>query len=260
MDVPFCHGSGARRRTGAVVVLWLLLGPAASAGERQDSEAPPPPGQPQATDALVTPFSIGAARPETALVYADGGFDGARKAGVVDFAAELHLWGPIYLRGGGSYVSADNTLKPTAGLLVRLFRAQGWNGAAGVFYKPEGLTEPEGEIEGLFAVSTRIDATTLTANLVYGQDAEASESDAEVRAGAVVRAGRRFLVGADSRFRLAIRRKAGSGEPDYDLVAGPLATLVLPQVAITAEAGVSMLKTDAVHSGPIVLLGVTRVF
>jgi len=246
------------RHTRAIVVLSLLIGAAASADERQDNEAPPPSGS--YADGLVTPFSIAGARPETALVLAQGGYDGARKAGVVDIAAELHLWGPLYVRGGGSYVSSADTVKPLAGLLVRLFRTDAWNGTAGIFYKPEGLTEPEGELEGLFAVSARVDATTVTANLVYGQDAEASESDAELRAGAVVQVGRRVLVGADSRFRVAIKTKVGSGEPDYDLVAGPLATLVLPEVALTAEAGVSLIKTDSVHSGPIVLLGVARIF
>jgi hypothetical protein len=241
-----------------LVLAFFLIGAGASADETSD-EAPATLGGSYA-QGLVAPFSISAVRPETALVLGDGGYDGARKAGIVDVAAELHLWGPIYIRGGGSYVSSSDTIKPLAGALVRLFQTPSWAGTVGVFYKPEGLTEPEGEIEGLFALSAQTGATTVTGNLVYGQDGEAAESDAELRLGATVKASDRWLVGADSRFRVAINQKAGKAEPDYDLVAGPTATLVLREVAVTAEAGVSVVKLVSVEAGPILLLGVARIF
>jgi hypothetical protein len=238
----------------------LLVASAGVAGADESSDEAPPAVTPSYDDGLVAPFSISGARPATALVLGDGGYDGARKAGVVDVAAEMHVWGPIYVRGGGSYVSSSNTLKPLAGALVRVFDTPSLAGSAGLFYKPEGLTEPEGEIEGLFALTGRAGATTITGNIVYGQDAEASESDAELRLGATVRASDHWLVGADSRLRLAINQKAGKVEPDYDLVAGPVATLVLREVAVTAEAGVSLVKVGTVTSGPILLLGMARVF
>jgi hypothetical protein len=248
-------------RTRTAVAILFLAGAAAGASADEATDQSPPPSLTTGYDqGLVSPFSISAVRPATALVLGDGGYDGARKAGIVDIATELHIWGPIYIRAGGSYVSDADQIRPLAGLLVRIFETPGVTGTAGLFYKPEGLTEPEGEIEGLFALTGRLGATTITGNLVYGQDGEAAESDAEVRLGAVVRASDHWLFGADSRFRFAINTKPDKVEPDYDLVAGPVATLVLREVAVTAQAGVSVVKVGSVEAGPIVLLGVARIF
>jgi hypothetical protein len=207
------------------------------------------------------PLGLRAERSETALVTVNGGYDGGRKSGVLDFAAELHLWGPITLRGGGVYTSNGNTLKPSVGALVQLFTdaGSGLAGSAGVFYKPEGLTEPEGEIEASFALGLRRERTTLVANLTYGQDGEGTERDGEVRLGGVYRVASRFYVGADSRFRFSLG-SAKVGEPDYDLVAGPLATLVVWDLAVTAQVGVAAVKVANAEVGPSALLGVARVF
>src|SRR5262249_45714872 len=98
-----------------LVFVFLVTGAGAGA-EEIDDETPPTMSAGYA-QGLVTPFTISAYRPETALVIGDGGYNGATKSGVFDVAAELHLWGPIYLRGGGSYIGSSDTFKPLAGAL-----------------------------------------------------------------------------------------------------------------------------------------------
>jgi hypothetical protein len=247
-----------RRRFAPLLLLALGLAAPALA---DDSDGPPaaPPRAYDRGESL--PLSLRAERGagERALVMATTGFDGARDAATFEVAAELHLWGPIWLRGGAAYLSSGDTLKPTVSALVELFHAGPVAGTAALFYKPEGLTEPEGEIEGVLAFGLRLDVATIVGNLAYGQDGEGNERDGEVRLGGTVRVGRGFFVGADGRFRFSIGTTK-AGEPDYDLVAGPLATLVAWDTAFTAQAGVSMVKVGETKTGPTALVGVSRVF
>src|SRR5215470_3682142 len=236
----------------------VLAAPSAAVASELD-EPPPPAADPRYERGEALPLGLRAERGETALITAYGGYDGGHKAGRFDVAAELHLFGPVYLRGGGTYVSDADEVRPTVGALVQLFSAGGLAGAVGVFYKPEGLTEPEGEIEGTFALGLRLEGVTLVANLTYGQDGEGQERDGEVRIGATVRAGQRFYVGADSRLRFSLGTDKPD-EPDYDLLAGPLATVVAFGTAFTVQAGVSAVKVGGTEVGPMFLLGIGRVF
>jgi hypothetical protein len=167
--------------------------------------------------------------------------------------------GPLYLRGGATYVSSDDQVKPAVGALVQLFSSGGLSGAFGVFHKPEGLTEPEGEIEGTFALGLRLERTTLVANPTYGQDGEGTERDGEVRLGGTHRVARRVYVGADSRLRFSLGGEK-PGEPDFDVLAGALVTVVAFDMAFTAQAGISAVKIGGTEVGPIAHIGVGRTF
>ncbi len=59
-------------------------------------------------------------------------------------------------------------------------------GAVSVSYKGEGFSEPEGEIETVIALGRNFGRASVFANLVYGQDPEARESDGEIRLGATL--------------------------------------------------------------------------
>lgn len=206
------------------------------------------------------PLGLRAERNEAAFVTADGGYDGARKAGIIDFAAEIHIWGPITVRVGGTYISDEDDVRPTVGALVQLFSSDGLAGSVGVFYKPEGLTEPEGEIEAAFMLGKRFDEATLVGSLTYGQDGEGNERDGEVRVGGFYKVRKNFYAGADTRFRFSLGTSK-VGEPDYDILAGPVATLVAFDTAFTAQVGVSAVKiTDQTLSGPELLFAISRVF
>lgn len=196
---------------------------------------------------------------ESAVVLAYGGYDGARSAAIANVTAEVRLWGPIAIRGGAEYSVARREPRPTIGGRVQLLHQtrQGIDGAVGVFYRAEGFTEPEGEIETFVSLGWRNARLAVLGNLVYGQDWEGNERDGEVRAGALYSLGR-WALGLDGRCRFALgaqRPATGTVEPKLDLMAGPVAVAALGPVAIFAEAGPSLLKVTADTSVGVAALG-----
>jgi hypothetical protein len=200
-----------------------------------------------------------------ALVSGYGGYDTAHKSAIGTIVAEVRLWGPIAIRGGVEYSPIRNEPRPTIGGRVQLLRQDrhGVDGAFSVFYRPEGFTEPEGEIESYISLGRRFDRVALLGNLVYGQDPEGNERDGEVRVGALYGEGR-FTLGVDARFRFAIGTQKGTmaaAEPKLDLLAGPVAMATVGPFLLFAQAGPSLLKvTGATSWGVAGLGGVGAVF
>jgi hypothetical protein len=195
------------------------------------------------------PFSQGASvEAQRAYAVGFGGYDGARRSGAFEAAAELRLWGPIALRGGAVYAGGTRTVRPSFGARVQLLSEgrHGADGAVGVFYRPEGLTEPEGEIESVLSLGRHLGATYLLANLLYGQDPEGNERDGEVRMAALRPVAARLLVGFDSRLRLDLGSQAAKldqhGEARLDAVAGPAATVVVGPIALLLQGGASAVR------------------
>src|SRR5574342_666002 len=99
------------RITGAALLSIVLL---AGAARAQEDEAPP---VDSATSAIERgadlPLTIYPGKPaHRAIAFVDGGYDGARDAGLVDFVVDAHIWGPLRIRGGGTYVSSEDDLRP----------------------------------------------------------------------------------------------------------------------------------------------------
>jgi hypothetical protein len=110
------------------------------------------------------PLTLAAAVPtRNSVAFGIGGYDGARRAGIGELAAEVRVWGPISLRGGAVYSDTKGRLRPSIGARLQIFSQDraGIDGAVGVFYRPEGLTEPEGEIETVVSVGRRIGSLLL---------------------------------------------------------------------------------------------------
>lgn len=196
---------------------------------------------------------------QSALVFGYGGYDGARSAPIANVMAEVRVWGPFAIRGGAEYSSARKEPRPTLGGRVQLLHQprHGVDGALGVFYRGEGFTEPEGEIETFVSLGWRNARLAVLGNLVYGQDWEGNERDGEVRAAALCSVGR-WSFGLDGRFRFAIGEQhlpTGTVEPKLDLMAGPVAVATLGSVAIFAEAGPSLLKLASDTSVGVAALG-----
>jgi hypothetical protein len=248
----------------ALVVSLLAI---ADAAAEQDDAAPPVPAARQALeDATTLPFGLAASRTHMrAAVNAIGGYDGARDAGVMEVQAAVRIFGPLSIHGGGIYVSDEDDVRPSLGAMVQLFEQDrsrlGLDAALGLTYRPEGLTEPEGEIEAALAVGRKMGSASLVASATYGQDAEGNERDGELRAAGLVPAGR-VLVGADARGRLALTRPSGSTEPDYDVVAGPVLVWPIQSFAVTGLVGASVVGTsdDQTEAGVLGLFGLSRVF
>ena len=136
--------------------------------------------------------------------------------------------------------------RPTIGGRVQLLRQErhGIDGSFSVFYRPEGFTEPEGEIESFVSLGRRFERISVFGNLVYGQDPEGNERDGEIRFASLYGVGR-WAVGIDSRLRFAIgtqRSAMAMAEPKFDLLAGPVASATVGPVALFAQAGPSVLR------------------
>jgi hypothetical protein len=194
-----------------------------------------------------------------ALVSAYGGYDTAHATAIGTVVTEMRIWGPIAIRVGVEYSPIRNQPRPTVGGRVQLLRQErhGVDGALSVFYRPEGFTEPEGEIETFASIGRRFDRVTLLGNLVYGQDPEGNERDGEVRVGALHAAGR-FTLGLDARFRFAIGTQKGTmaaAEPKLDVLAGPVAMAAVGPLLLFAEAGPSLLKVAGKTSFGVVSIG-----
>jgi hypothetical protein len=200
-----------------------------------------------------------------ALAFGFAGYDGARSAPLGSATAEARIWGPLAIRGGAEYSDVRQRLRPTIGGRVQLLRQErhGVDGSLSVFYRPEGFTEPEGEIESFISIGRRFDRVTVLGNLVYGQDPEGNERDGELRLAALAAAGR-WTFGVDSRMRFALGTQRGANaqaEPKFDLLAGPTAALVVGPVAFFAEAGPSVVKlTSNASTGLAAVAGVGSVF
>lgn len=195
-----------------------------------------------------------------AFATALGGFDSARSSAVLEGRGEVTVYGPIALRVGVLYTQTPKQLRPTVGGRVQVLKQaeQGIDMSVGAFYKPEGFTEGEGEIEGVFAFGHRFGSAGIVGNLVYGQDPEARERDGEVRLAALYTATAHLELGLDSRLRFDLGTEHDKleeeGGAEYDLVAGPLLSYTLGEIALGAQGGLSVLGTPSTKLGPIALL------
>lgn len=176
------------------------------------------------------------------------GYDAARKSAVSTTFAEVRVWGPLAIRGGAELSDASNRLRPTIGARVQLLAQQrhAVDGSVSVFYRAEGFSEPEGEIETVIAIGRQLGRTALIGNLAYGQDPEGRERDGEIRAAVLARFGRHVLAGVDGRWRFDLgsdrAKLRASNEPTFDLDAGPVGVLALGPMSILAHGGVSVVR------------------
>jgi hypothetical protein len=256
------------------VAFAIILGGSAVARAQSPEEAPeaevrsPPPPE------ITTAVRDGALLPSTlsprvgataALAFGFAGYDGARSAPLGSATAEVRVWGPFAIRGGAEYSNVRKEARPTIGGRVQLLHQErhGVDGSLSVFYRPEGFTEPEGEIETFVSLGRRFERISVLGNLVYGQDPEGNERDGELRFASLYAVGR-WSFGVDSRLRFAIgtqKSAMAQTEPKFDLMAGPIATAAVGPVAFFAQAGPSVLKvTGSTSAGVAALGGVGSVF
>ena len=84
---------------------------------------------------------------QRAFATAQGGYEGAREVGCWK-AAEVTVWGPIAVRVGVAYSGARRRGSPERAPEFKPEPDRSRHRPSiGVFYKPEGFTEGEGEIE-----------------------------------------------------------------------------------------------------------------
>jgi hypothetical protein len=221
-------------------------------------------------DPAVSATAAGAFLPQTlsprvggvpAFAFASGGYDSSRGGPLVDSALEVNVWGPFALRAQTTYSNDTDRMRPSVAGRVQLLRQEkhGIDGSLTVFFKTEGFTETEGEVETFVSVGHRFEKISLMGDLVYGQDPEGNERDGEVRAAAFHQF-KWLSLGLDSRVRFAIgtqHGRAATTEPVFDFMGGPIATAAAGPVAVFAQVGPSAfeLNHDPAHIGLATLVG-----
>jgi hypothetical protein len=197
-----------------------------------------------------------------------GGYDSAKAAPVMQSFAEARVMGPVALRVGAALRDGEDELAPSIGVRAQLLSQErhGVVGAVALFYKAEGFTEGEGELETVLSFGTRVGRTLLIGNLAYGQDPEGNERDGELRAAALVQLPPGLQLGFDARGRFDLgsepSKLRASNEPTYDVDAGPVASLALGPVALAAHVGVSVIRRldQQAEGGVVALAGLGTAF
>lgn len=196
------------------------------------------------------------------IVRALGGYDSARRSAQFEATADVTVIGPLALRAGAVYTQRPDSFRPTLGARLQVMSQErsGVDLGVGLFYRPEGFTEAEGEIELAVSAARRFGRIYTFANLIYGQDPEAAERDGELRLGALYTVTDLFQAGVDGRLRFDLgseegKRKAEGGA-EYDLLFGPTASYALGPVAAIAHAGMSVYGVSPARAGVVALLGV----
>jgi hypothetical protein len=177
-----------------------------------------------------------------ALGDVSGGYDSAAAAPRFLSFAEVRVYGPFAARVAVTSNEEGEALRPSVAGRAQFLDQQrhGVTAAVALAFKAEGFTEPEGELETTLSLGRRFGRSLLIANLVYGQDPEGRERDAEVSAAWLVRLATWAHVGVDGRGRFDLS-PAIAEEPRYALDVGPVSNLALGPLALSTHVGLSSL-------------------
>jgi hypothetical protein len=259
-----------RSRVLHVVGALSLIGATAlaAAPARAQSEVPEAPRKDRVYESaragMFMPWSM-APRTDTqrALLVSTGGYGSLQRNAVFQGTVDVTVYRRVALRAGVDYGERPGgAMRPSGGLRVQALTQDrhGIDMSVGAFYRPEGFTEGEGEIEGVVAFGRTIQRWLLLANLVYGQDPEGKERDGEVRMGSLYQATTHLQVGLDSRMRFDLgsedvqREKEGGAR--YDLLLTPAAVYSLGWVCLIANAGLQGMGVGSFKTGFIALAGI----
>jgi hypothetical protein len=211
-----------------------------------------------ATSASFTPGILRATSAGDGFVNVSSELDGSTSAVRVSALGEVNLWWRV--RGAVRLLDVFSD-KPRPGIGAGLRWLDGdITSTAYLFYKTEGFTEPEGEIEALLSFERAFGAVHASANIAYGQDPEGNERDGELALVAHVEPRTGWFVGGTARYRDAL----GSTKEAVirDGFAGPTTTFTFGAFAISLNAGVAMAETQmtARKLGPATSLSLGAAF
>jgi hypothetical protein len=211
-----------------------------------------------AESATFTPGILRATSGGNGFVNVASDFDGSTSSVRVSALGEVNLGWRV--RAAVRLLDAFSD-KPRPGVGAGLRWLDGdITSTAYLFYKTEGFTEPEGEIEALLSFERAFGAVRASANVAYGQDPEGNERDGELALVAHVEPRTGWFIGGTARYRDAL----GSTKEAVirDGFAGPTSTLTLGAFAISLNAGVAMAETQMMPRkfGPATTLSLGAAF
>jgi len=211
-----------------------------------------------ATSASFTPGILRATDEGKGFVNVSSDFDGSTSSVRVSALGEVSLGWRV--RGAVRVLDAfSDQPRPGIGAGIRWLDGD-TTSTAYLFYKTEGFTEPEGEIEALASFEHAFGAVHAVANIAYGQDPEGNERDGELALSGQVEPRTGFFIGGIARYRDAL----GSSKEAIvrDGFAGPTATLTHGAFAFGLNAGLAMSKVQmsSMKLGPAASLSVGAAF
>ncbi|HET6280882.1 MAG TPA: hypothetical protein VFH73_07950 [Polyangia bacterium] len=240
--------TGARLFSVATIALTMLAAAAAAQGAETEPETQPTLGGSHGSVAsgAFLPWTMGArSDAQRALVYGQGGYDGAAKGAVFQSVIEAQILDRLSLRAGGTFAAGDATFRPEVGLRVDALRQE----RHGVDLAVLGVYEAKGfntvrAVTARVALSRAFGDTRVVGNVGYGFGLDDVERYGDFRVAGLHRLTSNLHVGLDSRLRVDLERDNNepAGEPEWELLAGPVATYSFGRYLISASVGMSALK------------------
>jgi len=253
----------------AIAALTVVVTPPLAQADEDEPASPPAAGvsDRSAASGAFLPWTMGArSDAQRAFVYGQGGYSGVERGAVFQTVVEAQLLGRLSFRAGGSYLGPSGQFRPEAGLRIDALRQErhGVDMAVLGVYEAQGFNTVRA-ITARVAVSRAFGKTRLVSNLGYGFGLQEGERYGDFRLAGLHGVARNLHVGLDSRFRVDLERDNDepAGEPDWELVAGPLANFTFDRFVVSASAGLSALKSrfvDTKRLGAIGTLGLGAVF
>lgn len=201
--------------------------------------------------------SVAAADPEAALITSripggpdaaapglgasvQGGWGGAHAQAVGAVSAEALLAERVTVRAGVAYDVGK--ARPTASVSYTVLDPYRHEIGilAGVAYKPEGLTQAEGEVETTVALSRRVGRGLASASVTYGQDPDFKHHDGELAIAMVEPVLARSALGGVARARSGLGSSTELGA-NWDGLAGVVGRTQVGPYTFTAIGGTEMI-------------------
>ena len=164
------------------------------------------------------------------------GWGGAHAEAIGGLSAQALFFERLTIAAGVQYDVGSTRPSATASFVIVDASAHPIGVLAAVAYKPEGLTEPDGEIESTLAVSRRIGAGFATASVTFGADLDAAHHDGEAAASAIEPVSQNAAVGGVARVRDGLGSSTDLGAR-WDSLFGAVARGRLGTYTLTAVGG-----------------------
>lgn len=198
-----------------------------------------------------------------------GGYETTAGQGAIfSGVAEAALFHRVALRAGVEYLSATQQAAPLVGVRVGILTQEryGFDLGGAFQYRNRGFTQASGEFEMLILASRRWNRLGVYGNLAYGQGTDSKERDGEIRAAVLYAIHEKANIGLDARARFDLgeetpARATNKLESDFDLLAGPLATLAVGPFMLMAQAGIhTLVQHEKPRSGFAAVAGLGTSF
>jgi hypothetical protein len=240
----------------------------AGGGDDYEAERPVADARESQRSGTFLPWTLGpAVSAQRALGFVTGGYDAAWSRGLFEAGAEAVVWGALALRAGGSYVEAQDRVRPWFGARAQLLRQgrHGIDGALAVQYRGGGFNLVPA-VETSVALGRHGSRGGVFLQATYGAGLQDGERYVDVRVATTRSLGENALVGVEARSQVDLEREwpEPAGEPAYDLRVGPFLSYAFGSYVLTGQAGVGAVKfrasDDSSRTGVLGSVGLGRIF